>query len=63
MVSRATVSFFKKALLHGAFQIFDDDLHDNVPIFRAAGMKYIISKAKVKRVRIWKDFFFVANAA
>jgi hypothetical protein len=42
----------KKALLHGAFRIFDDDWHDYVPIFRAAGTKFIISKLKVKRVRV-----------
>ena len=40
MVSRATVSFLKKAFLHGAFQIFDNKFHYYVPIFRAAGTKY-----------------------
>jgi len=52
LVSRATVSFFEKDFLHGAFQIFDYDWNDYVPIFRAAGTKYIISKVKVKKLRL-----------
>jgi hypothetical protein len=46
--------------LRGAFQIFDDDWHDYVPIFGAAGTKYVISKVKLKRVSkaLEKHFFF-----
>jgi hypothetical protein len=49
LFSRATVSFFKKAFLQRAFQIFDDELHDYVPIFHAAGTKHIVSKIKDKK--------------
>jgi hypothetical protein len=58
LVSRTTVSFFNKAFLHGAFQIFDDDWHDYIPIFRATGTKYIISKVKGENSEAFEKHFF-----
>lgn len=57
---RLSVSLKKKRLLlHGASQIFDDDLNDYVPIFRVAGTQYIISNVKgEKKQGIRKTFIF-----
>jgi hypothetical protein len=61
LVNPATVSFYKKAFLLGAFQILDD-LHDYDPMFYAAETKCVISKLRIKRARNKKKFFFAEAA-
>jgi len=46
-----------KCFLCGTFQIFDDDWHDYVPIFRAVGTKYIISKVKCEKIKALEKEF------